>query len=389
MNYVAKRKGISRSLKLYQAEQQVPDLLVIRKDIEDGKPETLNLLRTSQEILSAIKSFRNQNHYQFTLERASCDEFFLELTADVRNYLQQRRSSNDDLLNLNDLGNNTHLEGRRQRVQGKSILHKLRNVKGNVEYTNETMLVIGATIMEGLRRFILSNPNTRNLSSSCGIGANKLLAKLAVSAHKPSGVTILPDYGLPRFCRQIKIQSIPKLQGQMGQMVLKRAQRYFNKEYITMKDLHNLRKEQLFRCLQCGPVFAGQIFQIVHGICSEPVIAKDRTQTVSDSRKINTEIKSRVFVKDSPAVNEIITDAANSLCKKLILDNHWNNRVPSTISVKIQFKKDIPCIGFIIEDFNFREPRTIISNIERKLTEKVAQVNGNPFLTRFELKVAF
>jgi len=163
-------------------------------------------MKTSYQILRAIKEFKRDKGYKFILEKSSCDEFFFDLTADVRDLIKDGFEKH---FGVDQLGMNTHLEGRSDHVTGEDIIYKLDRIMDLYEYTNERMLIVGATIMWGLKKFIYEN--TGGLGCSCGVANNKLLAKLALPAHKSSGITILPDFGMYRFSRQIKINSIPSL----------------------------------------------------------------------------------------------------------------------------------------------------------------------------------
>jgi len=128
-----------------------------------------HLMKTSYQILRAIKGFKQYKGYKFTLKKASCDEFFFDLTADVRYLI---RNGFEKRMRADDLGLKTHFEGRRDHFKDEDIIHKLDRIMDLDEYTNERMLIVGATIMGSLKKFMYEN--TGGLDCSCGVGGNKL-----------------------------------------------------------------------------------------------------------------------------------------------------------------------------------------------------------------------
>ena len=60
-----------------------------------------------------------------------------------------------------------------------------------------------------------------NLTASCGIGANKLLAKISCDMHKPNGVTLVPfdPLGIEQFMAPLSVRKIPGV-GKVSEQLL-------------------------------------------------------------------------------------------------------------------------------------------------------------------------
>src|SRR5262245_25213413 len=74
---------------------------------------------------------------------------------------------------------------------------------------------VAQTLAQSIKREI-QNQVGECLTSSIGISANKLLAKLASNMRKPDGLTILPIEKLPGAIRHLKIGAIPGIGPKMA-----------------------------------------------------------------------------------------------------------------------------------------------------------------------------
>jgi len=86
------------------------------------------------------------------------------------------------------------------------------------------------------------------LTASCGIGANRLLAKISCDMHKPNGITLVPftKEAVINFMEPLSVRKIPNI-GKVGEQLLNGLGYFTCKDFIDKAtDLYILFKEDNF-----------------------------------------------------------------------------------------------------------------------------------------------
>lgn len=191
------------------------------------------------------------------IEKASVDEVFLDLSAQVHSILLTRYpqlaidSDQDDLLPLPP--HNIILDWRADQLvdfaEGTVDPHRLD--------WDDIALNVGAQIIRKLRKEIF---NKLRFTCSAGIAHNKALAKLGAGYNKPNRQTVIRSRAAPLFLSTFKMTSIRGLAGKFGA----KAEDAFGSSSIT--DLLEISQEHMTAALgwQDGLLFYGLIRGVDH-----------------------------------------------------------------------------------------------------------------------------
>ena len=157
------------------------------------------------------------------------------------------------------------------------------------------------------------------LTSSIGISANKLLAKLASNMQKPDGLVILPIEKLPGAILHLKLRDIPGV----GPKMAERLQR------AGITDIATLWKTDAVRLrLIWGGLAGTKMHGLLHG--EDIVSAKQTRSSISHQHVLAPEDRS--IDGAAPITRQLLVRAAQRLrddgfyCRRLIVDVKWLGR---------------------------------------------------------------
>lgn len=224
VNYPAKACGIRRAkdCTLDIARQLCPQLQILEIPNHLGKPDSLNLRKSSDDIYeSIVRSLQRQceNRLIPKIERASKDEFYVEVTNEVFHRVRSKGMivpSHQEVQELKQVKCIVETPGRR--VSGDTMSYRTLKVLTNKSiiqdrHKTEALLMHGAVMAYKLLQDIRLETG---FILSAGISSNKLLSKLGCGYNKPEAITVLPHSSLGRVSKNIKVSSIPGLGGKLG-----------------------------------------------------------------------------------------------------------------------------------------------------------------------------
>jgi DNA polymerase IV len=157
------------------------------------------------------------------------------------------------------------------------------------------------------------------LTSSIGISANKLLAKMASNMQKPDGLVILPIESLPDAILHLKIRDIPGIGPKMAE--------HLRRSGIT--DIATLWKTDAARLrLIWGGVAGAKMHELLHG--ADIASAKTNRSSISHQHVLAPEDRS--IDRCAPILRQLLVRAAQRLrddgyyCRRLVVDVKWLGR---------------------------------------------------------------
>ncbi len=157
------------------------------------------------------------------------------------------------------------------------------------------------------------------LTSSIGISANKLLAKLASNMQKPDGLVILPTEELPRAILHLKLRDIPGIGPNMAERLQKAG----------VTDIATLWKTDASRLrLIWGGVAGERMHALLHG--EDIVSAKHARSSISHQHVLAP--NDRTKQKSAAIMRQLLVRAAQRLrddgffCRRLAVEVKWLGR---------------------------------------------------------------
>lgn len=189
--------------------------------------------RKSLEVIKAALPAQLQK-----IEKASVDEVFLDLSAQVHSILLKRYPKL--LASGESLGNHLSLPPLDLSFDSDSHLIEINEPDiGNKLDWDEVALQVGSEITNNLRKVIRER---MGYTCSAGIAHNKALAKLAAGYKKPNQQTIVRAQAVSNFLSSQRMTSIRGLAGKLGTQAL---EAFGSNEIPTLLELpvERLRKE--------------------------------------------------------------------------------------------------------------------------------------------------
>ena len=157
------------------------------------------------------------------------------------------------------------------------------------------------------------------LTSSIGISANKLLAKMASNMQKPNGLVILPIETLPGAIRHLKLRDIPGIGPKMAE--------HLRRSGIT--DIGTLWNTDAARLrLIWGGVAGAKMHELLHGVD----VGSTKTSRSSMSHQHVLAPEDRSIEGAAPIMRQLLVRVAQRLrddgfyCRRLVVDVKWLGR---------------------------------------------------------------
>ncbi|KAL0937906.1 sister chromatid cohesion protein eso1 [Colletotrichum truncatum] len=234
VNYPAREHGIGRHCTLAEAKKKCPTLIAqhvatwregedrwaYRDDaaahIQSDKVSLDSYRLESRKILAVIKESLPQELQK--VEKASIDEVFLDLSAQVHSVLLER---------FPELGNPPPYDDPTESLPRPSVvaldwkadaLIDLNEEEESVDPDwDDVAILIGSEIVRGVRSQILEK---LQYTCSGGIAKNKLLSKLGSGHKKPNQQTVIRNRAVDQFLSDFKFTKIRNLGGKLGENVV-------------------------------------------------------------------------------------------------------------------------------------------------------------------------
>lgn len=271
----------------------------------------------SRRILSCIKETLPADMQK--VEKASIDEVFMDLSAQVHAILLERYpelsapAPYDDPTERLPLPPTTVLDWQADALVDLDV----DETEDDDPDWDDVAILIGSEIIRDVRAAV-----KKRLKYSCsgGIAQNKMLAKLGSAHRKPNQQTVIRNRAVQMFMSDFKFTKIRGLGGKLGDQITSE----FNTD--TVKDLLSVSLEQLKQKL--GEESGTWVYQIIRG---------------NDSSEVNsrTQIKSMLSAKSfRPSINTpeqahrwlriFAADLYSRLVEEGVLEN---KRRPKTINL--------------------------------------------------------
>ncbi|EEB09579.1 sister chromatid cohesion protein/DNA polymerase eta Eso1 [Schizosaccharomyces japonicus yFS275] len=308
VNYAARPYGITRFDTAENAKKKCPELNLAhvqtwkvgeREPKYHEKPEweshkvCLDMYRNESKKILGILS-----KYSKLVKKASIDESFVDLTAEIKKKLIQDYSflgvPPEDLslplptaptvLWTEELG----------RVFGEEE-GLLSEAKNGGDW-DEVFLHYGARIVKEIRNEIF---NTLGYTCSAGISRNAMLSKILSSKNKPNKQTVLLNSMVDHYLADVRLSELRLFGGKYGEELGKKL----NAEYI--KDIRAIPMDELIRIL--GDRDAQVVWNVCNGIDNSEITNVNNTQSMLSAKNfLRSKLKSseeamkwfRVFASD-------------------------------------------------------------------------------------------
>ncbi len=155
------------------------------------------------------------------------------------------------------------------------------------------------------------------LSSSVGIGPNKLIAKIASDYQKPDGLTVVRENNAEDFLKPMNVRKIPGIGPKTSEFLKERG-------IETIRDLQKITKEEL---KETFGKFGETMYYFSRGIDDSEVITEYETKSYS---------KEFTFQKDTKSM-EMLRDVTLVMAEELSKELETGKKRFKTVTLKIRF----------------------------------------------------
>lgn len=278
-----------------------PDLNVDQEGTEDlvntQKVSLARYRKASADIFRAMISCLSG--YQAKFERASIDEAYIDVTAEVD---QRVRKAGNELRPLPD---NTMVVGERLDMRDEC----------------DVRLAYGADIATEVRKKVLA---AFSYTVSAGISTNKLLSKFASAENKPNMQTIVPLRAVSKLMEDVPLRKLRGLGGKLGKEVEALG-------VSTAGEATKLSREQLQSKLG-HQKFAEFVYNSVRGIDESEVKERDKAKSLLAAKSFRGQMGLSVVEQTWLPL------LADELAERLMVDAELNNRDAKTLTISFRMK---------------------------------------------------
>jgi DNA polymerase eta len=311
----------------------------VRRFHQEGKA-SLERYRLASQIIfkKVLQSLRTRLSHGFILEKASIDEFYLDISeycycnATTTTDGNDQNSNDDD-----DVMEKTVIIGKHECDQQRpsSLMSSFNEDDNDII---ETALRKACQVACWVRNDVL---NDLGFTMSCGISTNKMMAKLSASFGKPNGQAVLHPQFFPKVMAETKITKVRNFGGKLGKEVLKLLHSTTNGS-TGNQDLKELANSASMADLSKIPLPALQssfssetaqfIFQACQGIDNEPV-----NETSGALVKSITAFKSFTATNNATVIHNWLELLANEIAERVSQDTARNHRYPKSCALNYSY----------------------------------------------------
>lgn len=314
INYPARAFGLNRHVVVTEAKKLCPNLVVQHvatwREGDDKwayRPESFKHIHTdkvsldpyrlqSRRILATIKDALPPTPLQ-KVEKASVDEVFLDLSAQIHSILLQRYPElagpppyDDPTENL-PKPPSTVLDWQADALVD---LNSSQTEDDDPDWDDIVML-IGSEIVRDIRQMIRDK---LKYTCSAGIARNKMMAKLASGHKKPNSQTVVRNRAVQHFLSGFKFTKIRNLGGKLGDQVVST----FGTDQLT--ELLTVPLDQLK--LKVGDDTGRWLYGVIRGEDTSEVNSRTQIKSMLSAKSFRPSINSidqaekwlRIFVAD-------------------------------------------------------------------------------------------
>ncbi|ORX92385.1 DNA/RNA polymerase [Basidiobolus meristosporus CBS 931.73] len=311
VNYPARRLGVKRHSSVTDALKLCPELQLVHVATYTEKSSFdyhVNPERDTHKVSlepyrrASSQIFEIFRRYSKTVQKASVDEAYIDVTEEVNKLLIERYSGY-----LNDVYP--------PKIDWESLGVVLGELDEEVEW-NDMQLAIGAEISKTIRARVFEE---LGYTCSTGIAHNKTLAKLCSALNKPNQQTVIRQSAVLEFLRDMPFRKIRSLGGKLGDLLESQL------KAETASDIWEYTVDELTRRFGQGTGLF--LYNIVRGIDDEEVVPRNISKSMMAAKSFY------------PAINAL-TEAESwinilsiELYTRLQDDFELNGRWPKTLSI--------------------------------------------------------
>jgi DNA polymerase IV (DinB-like DNA polymerase) len=169
-----------------------------------------------------------------------------------------------------------------------TILEQVSQDEAYVDLSFTGSYIKAEKLAERIRKDIFKK---EQLTASCGIAENKMVAKMACKKAKPNGVLVVEKDKIDQFLFLLKIQEIPGV-GPKTAIVL---EKFFKKRELKVEDVKKATREELIDLMG---VAGDALYDKVRGIDETPIVVNGEIKSIG---------KEHTFAKDTRDSEEIFS----------------------------------------------------------------------------------
>jgi DNA polymerase eta len=314
INYPARAFGLTRHITATEAKTKCPDLVVqhvatwregddkwayrgadAAKYIQTDKVSLDPYRLESRKSLALIKEILPAPPVQ-RVEKASIDEVFLDLSAQIHQVLVQRypelrHAPYDDPTENLPLPPSTALDWQADALVD---LDSAETEDDDPDW-DDVVMNIGSEIVRGVRNTIFER---LKYTCSAGIARNKMMAKLGAGYKKPNQQTIVRNRAVQHFLSGFKFTKIRNLGGKLGDQIVEA----FGTDEVT--ELLNISLEQMKS--KFGDDTGTWLYGVIRGEDLSEVNARTQIKSMLSAKSFRPSINTmeqgnrwlRIFVAD-------------------------------------------------------------------------------------------
>lgn len=325
INYPARDYGLTRHVTVTEAKTKCPSIVVqhvatwregddkwayrddAAKHIHTDKVSLDPYRLESRKSLSLVKETLPAPPLQ-KVEKASIDEVFLDLSAEIHSilltrYPELRNAPYDDPTEFLPVPPTTALDWQ---ADGLVDLDDGETEDDDPDW-DDMVMNIGAEIVRNVRQTIKEK---LHYTCSAGIARNKMMAKLGAGYKKPNQQTIVRNRAVQHFLSGFKFTKIRNLGGKLGDQITET----FNTDEVT--ELLKIPVEQLKSKL--GDDTGTWLYNVIRGEDHSEVNSRTQIKSMLSAKSFRPSINSfdqamkwlRIFISDIYArlVEEGVTE---------------------------------------------------------------------------------
>lgn len=313
MNYPAREFGIGRHCVVTEAKKLCPNLIAQhvatwkegdeKWAYRDDAPSHIGTHKVSldpyrlesRKILALIKQCLPANMQK--VEKASIDEVFIDLSAQVHSILLQRFPELSGPPPYDDPTEKLPVPPITALDWQVDVLVDLEDAEAEFDHPDwdDVAILIGSEIVRDIRAEIY---RILRYTCSAGVASNKMLSKLGSGHKKPNQQTVIRNRAIQKFLSDMKFTKIRNLGGKLGDQV----KTTFETELV--KDMLHVPVQQLKSKL--GDETGLWFYETIRGIDSSEVTSRTQIKSMLSAKSFQPSINTmdqavkwlRIFAAD-------------------------------------------------------------------------------------------
>ena len=305
VNYEARKFGVGRNMRGDEAKKKCEDVILVKVPEARGKADLTKYREAGKEVIQVLLQFGG------TVERASIDEAYVDLTAVVLDKINHMKVTEKEIPNTYIVGHDDKAVWLNQAFDENDL------------QSDDIKLAVGAAIIEEMRAEVFNQTQFR---CSAGIAHNKVLAKLTCGLHKPNKQTVLPQTQVKPYFQTIGIHKVRGLGGKLGEEIAEKL------HCRTMGDLAQISILDLRR--HFDEKTTTWLFHLARGVEHEEVKERDLPKSIGCSKMFRGP-----EILDTKAKMEYwMGQLCDEVAERLVKDQEDNERVAKSLTVMLSLE---------------------------------------------------